>query len=250
MHWEIFPLVPSELVIDMGRMTYMRNYGKEPWLPCPFFILKGVGEQVVMIDTSASAQVMSNLRTEPVRDLMSFETALEGVGLKPVEISLVILTHLMYDHCANAKFLPNARFVVQKSELEYARNPHPLFAGTYHSQMFEGLDFDLVEGDHKLLSGINLIHTPGHSPGCQSVAVETSAGTAVIAGFCCIMENFKPKSSGAWISKQQPEVIPPGIHLDMQEAYASVKRVKDSADIIIPMHDPMLKRITKIPEQM
>ena len=247
MHWTIFPLVPSELVIELGRMTYLRNHGKSVWLPCPFFIIKNQ-EETIMVDTSGSVENMSGLRVEGVRDIMSFETALESVGLKPENISLVILTHLMYDHCANAKKLTNARFVVQKKELEYADKPHPLFAGAYHPHLYKGLNFDIVTGDNQLRPGIDLIHSPGHSPGCQSVAVKTSAGTAVITGFCCIMENFEPESGSAWISSQAPEVIPPGIHLDMQEAYSSTKRVKDMADIILPMHDPLLMTKHKIPE--
>ena len=247
MLWKIFPLVPSEMVIDLGRMTYLRNYGKALWLPCPFFIVKG-GKETFMVDTSGSAKVMSKLRVEPVRDVMSLDEALERVDLKPQDISLVVLTHLMYDHCANAKLLPNARFVVQKKELEYAESPHPLFAGAYQSQLFEGLNFEVIEGDHQLMPGIDIIHSPGHSPGCQSVAVKTSAGTAVITGFCCVMDNFEPESGSAWVSELLPEVIPPGIHLDMQEAYASAKKIKDIADIIIPIHDPLLKTKPQIPD--
>jgi len=246
MKWQIFPLVPSEMVIEMGRMTYLRNYGRALWLPCPFFILKGA-EGVVMVDTSGPAEVMSKLRVEPVRDLMSFEEALASVDLAPEEISLVILTHLMYDHCANAKLLPKAKFVVQRAELEYAEDPHPLFAGAYHAQLFRGLDFEVIEGDHHLMPGIQIIHTPGHSPGCQSVAVDTGAGTAVITGFCCVMDNFEPKGGSAWISDRSPEVIPPGIHLDVEEAYESAKRVKELADIVIPIHDPSLKTKGQIP---
>jgi glyoxylase-like metal-dependent hydrolase (beta-lactamase superfamily II) len=179
---------------------------------------------------------------------MSFDEALARADLKPDDISLVILTHLMYDHCANAKLLPNARFVVQKEELKYAENPHPLFAGAYDSALFDGLDFEVIEGDRQFMPGIDLIHTPGHSPGCQSVAVKTTAGTAVITGFCCVMSNFEPDTGSAWVSERTPEVIPPGIHLDMREAYASAKRVKDIADIIVPMHDPLLLTKHQIPD--
>ncbi len=246
MSWTIYPLIPSELVIELGRMTYLRNYGRSQWLPCPFFIIRDE-ERTVMVDTSGSAEDMSGMRTEPVRDLISFEDALAQVDLKPEDISLVVLTHLMYDHCANASKLPNARFVVQKSELEYAMNPHPLLAGAYHRRLFKDLNFEIVDGDHQLLPGIDLIHTPGHSPGCQSVAVRTDAGKAVITGFCCVKENFEPEQASAWVSDRPVEVIPPGIHLDMETAYASAKRVKDMADVILPMHDPLLKSMKRFP---
>lgn len=242
----VHPLVPSRLVIEAGRMTYLRNYGNPRWLPCPCFLILG-GESPVLVDTSASASAMAPLRAEPVEDLMSFEEALGRFDLEPRDIPLVILTHLMYDHCGNAKKLDRARFVVQKSELEFAVAPHPLLAGAYHAPFFEGLDFEVVEGDTGIRPGIRLLHTPGHSPGNQSVAVETSAGTAVITGFCCTMENFVPGQAGAWVSHVEPEVIPPGIHLDMVQAYESAKRVREEADILIPFHDPLSLTTPRIP---
>ena len=205
----VHPLVPSRMVIEAGRMTYLRGYGNPRWLPCPCFLILG-GEEPVLVDTSAPASVMSGLRVEPVEDLMTFEEALGRFDLEPSDIRLVVLTHLMYDHCANAKKLDRARFVVQKAELEFAAEPHPMLAGAYHAPLFEGLDFETVEGDAELCPGIRLLHTPGHSPGNQSVAVQTRAGTVVITGFCCTMENFVPGQGAAWVSKVEPEVIPPG----------------------------------------
>ena len=242
----VYPVVPSRMVIDLGRMTYMRNYGMSRWLPCPFFIIKGA-DRLVMVDTSAPATVMAKLRIEPVEDVMSFEEGLANVDLKPDDIHCVILTHLMYDHCANGFKLPNAKFYVQAEELAYARDPHPLFAGAYHPELFEGLNFEIVQGDFNLFPGIKLIHTPGHSPGCQSVAVATSVGTVVITGFCCIKDNFEISGESAWHSSRQPEVIPPGIHMDFQKAYESAKKIKDIADIILPMHDPSLLSIKHMP---
>jgi N-acyl homoserine lactone hydrolase len=242
----IHPLVPSRLVIEAGRMTYLRNYGNPRLLPCPFFAILG-GPEPVLVDTSSPASVMAPLRAEPVEDLMSFEEALARVDLKPDDISLVILTHLMYDHCANARLLKKARFVVQEAELDYARDPHPMLAGAYHAPLFEGLEMELIQGDFEVFPGLRLLFTPGHSPGNQSVAVETTAGTAIITGFCCTKENFQTDAKAAWVSAVEPEVIPPGIHLDMVQAYESAKRVKEEADIIIPFHDPSNETITSIP---
>jgi N-acyl homoserine lactone hydrolase len=242
----VYPVVPARMVIDLGRMTYLRNYGMARWLPCPFFVIKG-GEKIIMVDTSAPAAVMAKLRTEAVEDVMSFEEGLATVDLKPEDISCVVLTHLMYDHCANGSKLPNAKFYVQAEELAYARNPHPLFAGAYHTELFEKLRFEIIQGDSELVPGIKLIHTPGHSPGCQSVVISTSSGKIVITGFCCTMENFTATGGSAWPSACQPEVIPPGIHVDFQKAYESAKRVKDIADIILPMHDPILNTMNHLP---
>lgn len=126
-------------------------------------------------------------------------------------------------------------------------DPHPIFAGAYQRPLFEDRPFEIVEGDEDLFPGIRLLFTPGHSPGNQSVAVSTESGLAIITGFCCTPENFYPQKSQARVTDRTPEVIPPGIHTDMLQAYASAVRVKKTADIIIPMHDPLMAKKKRIP---
>lgn len=248
MSFIIHPLVTARLTVEAGRLTYLRNYGTKIWVPCPFYLITG-GPTPILVDTSGSAQVMSGLRIEPVEPVLDFEEALGQMGLNLEEITMVVHTHLMYDHCANSKLLPKARFVVQKKELAFALDPHPMFAGAYQRHLFEGLPFEVVDGDHELMPGIKLLFTPGHSPGGQSVAVSTSAGVAIITGFCCTQENFVPQKNQAWVTNRVPEVIPPGIHTDMLQAYESTMRVKSLADIIIPFHDPVMANKKRIPEE-
>lgn len=248
MSFIIHPLVTARLTVEAGRLTYLRNYGTKIWVPCPFYLITG-GPTPILVDTSGSAQVMSGLRIEPVEPVLDFEEALGQMGLNLEEITMVVHTHLMYDHCANSKLLPKARFVVQKKELAFALDPHPMFAGAYQRHLFEGLPFEVVDGDHELMLGIKLLFTPGHSPGGQSVAVSTSAGVAIITGFCCTQENFVPQKNQAWVTNRVPEVIPPGIHTDMLQAYESTMRVKSLADIIIPFHDPVMANKKRIPEE-
>ena len=244
----VHPLVPSRIVVESGRMTYLRDYGNPLWLPCPFYVIKG-GREAVLVDTSGSAEVMTKYRVEPVEDLMSFEEALSKVDMKPEDVTCVVQTHLMYDHCANTRLLPNARVIVQKEELDFALDPHPMYAGVYQKEVIEGLNYETVQGDHELMPGVKLLFTPGHSPGGQSVAVSTDAGTAVITGFCCTGENFSIQEGSAWVSDKKPEVIPSGLHTDMLAAYESAVRVKRIADIIIPFHDPVMANKTQIPEE-
>jgi len=247
MQLTIHPLITAQLTLDGSRMTYLRNAGESWRVPAPFFAILG-GAEPVLVDTSGSGSVMARMRMEPVEEVLDFKDALAKVGLAPNEIGIVVHTHLMYDHCANSKGLPEARFVIQKKELAFAFDPHPMLAGAYQQELFEGLNFEVIEGDKELIPGVRILFTPGHTPGTQSVAVETSAGLAVITGFCCVAENFKPKEAGAWKTDRPPEVIPPGIHTDMVQSYESAVRVKEMADIIIPIHDPGLEGRVCIPE--
>jgi len=42
--------------------------------------------------------------------------------------------------------------------------------------------------------------------------------------------------------------FPPGVHLNLIEAYESARRVKELADILIPLHDLSVGRRRNIPE--
>lgn len=237
MPWTIKPLVTARMAAEAGRLTFLRNYGTKIWLPSLFYLLTG-GPQPVLVDTSGQAEVMSKMRTEPVEPVAGFAEALATEGFTPEDIKLVIHTHLMYDHCANSKNLKNAKFVVQKKELAFALDPHPMFAGVYQRELFEGLPFIEVEGDQEILPGISVLLTPGHTPGAESVMVDTKEGRTIITGFCCLAENFTAQKSPAWVTDRAPEVVPSGIHTDMLATYDSMVRVKGLADFIIPFHDP------------
>lgn len=146
----------------------------------------------------------------------------------------------MFDHFEYAGKFENAKFVVQKDELDYARNPHPFLQYFYLpiQELLNEVEFYIVEGDKEIAKEVKVFLTPGHSPGSQSVAIETEKGIAVITGFCCVKENFKEE---IWL------VIPPGIHVNATQAYDSMLKVKEIADIIVPLHESAFARKDAIP---
>ena len=145
------------------------------------------------------------------------------------------------DHVQLARKYPKAKFIVQKAELEMARNPHPVQQFTYLKDPFNDVNFEVIEGDQKVVDGVSVILTPGHCAGGQSVVVETSKGKAVITGFCCIRRNFEPPEGIV------TPVIVPGILLDAVQAYDSMLKVREIADIIIPLHEKEFLEVDRIP---
>ena len=103
--------------------------------------------------------------------------------------------------------------------------------------------FEGEKGDTEIMKGIRVLSTPGHSVGGQSVAIETEEGTAVIAGFCCIGENFEPDEE----IKKRTQFIIPGIHLSVSKSRESMLKVIEAADIIVPLHEPKYADISTIP---
>ena len=99
--------------------------------------------------------------------------ALAKLDMSPADISLVINTHLHFDHCGQNAVFKHAPFYVQRAELDRARRESPDLAGWFD---FMGAQFELLDGDTEILPGLKVIATPGHTVGHQSVVVQTSDG--------------------------------------------------------------------------
>jgi len=234
----IRPSVITEQEVPTPAMTYLSGFGELTTINGYIWYIEGPKENII-VDTSGKAETLSMLGF-PAKDVQSPEKALGKLGLKCEDIDIVISTHLMFDHFEYAGKFKNARFVVQKDELDYARNPHPLTQYFYLpiQDLLDEVNFDVVDGDKEIVKGVKVLLTPGHSPGSQSVAIETEKGTAVITGFCCINQNFV---EGVW------PVTPPGIHANATQAYDSMLKVKEIANIIVPLHESAFAKKKVIP---
>jgi N-acyl homoserine lactone hydrolase len=232
--------------LDMSALTYRFNYGKKIRIPICAWLIEG-GDKQILVDTGANAELASEFRGFPAESLKSFEDALGGLGLTPSDIDIVIQTHLHWDHCANTSKCTKAKVVVQEEELKSAFSPHPILAPTYKQSLLGDLNFVVVRGHCQIVPGIELIPTPGHTPGCQSVAVSSVQGKAIITGFCCLKENFEPPREAPKAIREITPVLAPGIHLNAKDAFDSALLIKGLADILIPCHDPSLLRIETIP---
>jgi glyoxylase-like metal-dependent hydrolase (beta-lactamase superfamily II) len=234
--YTIHPLAVGVNRTDQGIMTYQKDYGRRIWLPIYAFYLRGGGKHI-LVDTGLDEFVLPDGAEDgcgfPIHD---FETALETVGLTPADIDVIIHTHLHNDHCENDYKCPRARVIVQRIDLDFFRQPHPL-DHRYYADLLDGVEVETVTGDVELFPGIEVILSPGHTPGGQSVLVNTTAGRAAITGFCCNGRNF-PKVGPA---------VTPGVHTDALQAYDSIQKLKAMADILIPLHEPQIGRQAQIP---
>ena len=227
------------------KFTYLVGYGSPEERVAYSWYIEGPKEHI-LVDTGCEP---AGLTPQPLmfpfdgkfEHIQTIEEGLGKLGLKPEDIDIVILTHMHEDHIQLARKYKKATFIVQKAELEMARNPHPVQQFTYLKDKFEDVHFEVIKGDKKIVDGISVMLTPGHSAGAQSVIVETAKGKAVLTGFCCIQRNFEPPEGLI------TPVIAPGINLNVVQAYESVLKVKEIADIVIPIHDKKYIEIDRIP---
>jgi glyoxylase-like metal-dependent hydrolase (beta-lactamase superfamily II) len=233
----IHPLAVGFNETDQGIMTYQRFYGKRILLPIYAFALKG-GDEKIIVDTGLEDFISPpDLEERMGFPVLQFEEALEGIGWSPDDIDIIIHTHLHNDHCENDGLCSKARVFVQDAELRFFRDPHPI-DHRYYPDLLDDVDLVVIDGDHQLCDGVRLMFSPGHTPGGQSVVVDTAKGKAVITGLCCNAENF-PAGGG---------VIAPGVHIDAIQAYESMVKVRNAADILLPLHDLSLGKKKTIPE--
>lgn len=213
------------------------NIGKECNSACYIWYIEG-SQLKILVDAGATASMYEE-KGIPETDLISVEDGLSRFGLKPTDIDVVIITHLHFDHIALGYLYKNAKFIVQKKEVNYARHPHPVDARYNDSKLFNDLNLEIIDGEKEIATGITVFTTPGHTPGGQSVEISTLRGKAVIPALC-YLDNFEQSEE---MKNRGWEVTPPSIHHDSSEAYDSLIKIKNRADIILPLHDPIF--ITK-----
>ena len=228
-------------------MTYQYGNGQTYTIPLYCWYLEG-GNKKILVDTGEMSPILSEDREKAIGGkIYSFEEGLKKWNLKPEDIDIIIHTHLHNDHCENDYKCTNARIYVHEKELQHIHNPHPLdfrYLEDYIEDVEEAGQIEIITGDQKIVNGIEVIHTPAHSEGGLTVLINTPSGKAAITGFCVIMENFEPPVA---ITSMEMEVIPPGTHLDVHDAYDILVDVKKSTDILLPLHEPSFADMDTVP---
>jgi N-acyl homoserine lactone hydrolase len=136
-------------------------------------------EATVLVDTGLA----EHLPPEDVAEMRFTRTpitdVLAGIGLAARDIDLVVNCHLHADHAGGNVEFRGTPILVQPAELAAARTPEYTVREDVD---LDGGNWQEREGEHEPLPGIRVIPTPGHSPGHQSMSVETDAGRLVLAG--------------------------------------------------------------------
>jgi len=244
--YKIHPIVLGSKNFDKSMMTYQFNNGKPFVVPIYSWYLEG-GSKNILIDTGEFMPLKSKEREEALgSNIYTFEEGLAKYGLGPDKIDIVIHTHLHNDHCENDSKCKNAVFYVHENELKQIHDPHPLdyrYMEDYILDIEANNQIVSLQKDTEILPGIKMIYTPAHSPGGMSVLVDTEKGKVLITGFCVIDENFNPPPN---VIGMGMEVIPPGTLINSYEAYDILLKVKEMADIIVPVHEPRFAKIETI----
>jgi glyoxylase-like metal-dependent hydrolase (beta-lactamase superfamily II) len=155
--------------------------------------------------------------------------ALDAVGADLRDVAAVVLSHLHFDHCGQQAAV-SAPVYVQEAEHDAAR------AAGYTVPDWATIAPDrlrLVDGDEVIADGVQLLATPGHTPGHQSVLIEAGDDRVVLAAQCAF--------TAAELHRGIP--APSNLHDETWEgpARASLERVRSLAPVTCHLsHDPMV----------
>jgi len=175
-------------------------------------------EGLVLIDSGignkedAKFKEIYGVENDGAQGPTQLEDALLALGRGPEDIRWVINTHLHFDHAGGntrtdgrtdgptgsaggdgpsdrpsvRPSFPNATYVVQREELDFARHTNERTRASYLPLNFEPIAvldrWHLLDGEVEILSGIQARLTPGHVPFHQSIVLRDGGETAVFLG--------------------------------------------------------------------
>jgi glyoxylase-like metal-dependent hydrolase (beta-lactamase superfamily II) len=188
---QIFPLGEGSYSVDASKkfIPFDPQTDNPKDRPASLFIhvnpfLVKTDNDLMLLDTG--------LGYKDTRDELFLHQHIRNAGFEPEEVTLVLMSHLHYDHSGglvverNGKLepsFPSAKHVIQKGEWEFGISGR---SSSYHKEIFEALQntaqIQLVEGSGELKPGIKHELSGGHCPFHQVFWIENNGQKCFFGG--------------------------------------------------------------------
>ena len=168
-------ILPRVKVIRLS-LGHLRGADGRDW-PVHGFAVVHPTAGVILIDTGMGGpeSLLSDWRVVN----RSIAEALGEHYISPADVTMVVNTHLHFDHCGQNAVFRHAPFVLQRVELERARREDP---GQRDWFDFAGARYELLDGDTEIAPGLRAVASPGHTTGHQSVVLEQNGERDLFIG--------------------------------------------------------------------
>jgi len=176
------PYSLKQLVLDAPEAAT----GKAAFM---FWLIKGENSRNILVDAGFSNDI-EDAKDFAITNFIRPDSLLSSMGLKPADITDIIITHPHWDHIDGVDLFPKAHVWMQKEDYNY-------FVGAVWQANSGGFNkrdvrkivevnlekrLTLVDGDNKeIIPGIHVYTGSRHTYNSQYVAVNTGSGNVVIA---------------------------------------------------------------------
>lgn len=206
--------------------------------PVPSFLIETSAERI-LVDTGLNRAAIEDPGAFYGRpEAAAFELELGQDLSEQVDLTTltrVVLTHLHFDHAGGLALLPpSVPVVVQRREWEAGHDTASVRKNFFYPRDYatDERELVLVDGDHDLLGdgSIELLLTPGHTPGHQSVRV----GDGLILGID--VAHF----ASSFDDHRFPVFADD--HAAQARSADRLCRLRDAGALLLPGHDPEVLR--------
>jgi glyoxylase-like metal-dependent hydrolase (beta-lactamase superfamily II) len=206
-------------------------------VPVPAYLIETEAERI-LVDTGlhpgAAADMASHYGDEDpgVFSLEQEQSIADQVDL--ASLTRVILTHLHFDHAGGLSLVPETvPIVIQRAEWEAGHDDAGIELNFFQPRDYAGQEREviLVDGDRDLLGdgSIELLSTPGHSTGHQSVRVGEIVIGADVVHFADVLDDPRFPAFAADFDSQR-------------RSAERLRGLREAGLTVLPGHDPDVLR--------
>ncbi len=202
------------------------------------WLIRGGGHNI-LFDTGFHREVW--LKTFPTADYLRPDEAVKSAGVKPEEVTDIVISHAHWDHMGGIDLFPKATVWIQKQEFAYytgeAWQPGGKHGGIDPDDIKALVQLNtegrlrLVDGDDvEILPGIRAYTGARHTFASQYIRVEGDPSFVLASDNCYLYRNLaEHKASATFSEADQPANI---------KNQQRMIELAGSADRVVPGHDP------------
>lgn len=242
--YSVTTMAVGESIIPGPELYWMTSF--DEWFPLTFQSVLIRGDGVVALVNTGPAEDLEPMNAgwasflgEKARmqraDGEFILDQLAALGVRPEEITHVILTPLQLYTVSNVLAFPQARICIAKRGWVHFHttheHPHDNRATSIPDEILTELvttawpRVRLLEDEDEIAPGLRTWWSGGHHRASLVVEVDTANGVVAI-------------SDSFFHERNVTENIPLGINEDMYEVLACYERVRRTADVVLPLYDP------------
>ena len=249
---------PQSVMLYGPQYVGIRN------LPYAYVLIKGRGE-VILVDTGYDHKEYGKYLADlyGVSNWHGPEEVLAECGVQPADVTTVLITHAHFDHMGGLDLFPNAKFYIQKRELDkwvWALTLGPEFrflvGAADPSDIMKAVRLAregrmiVVDGDSEdVLPGIDLrLAADTHTYGSMYVTIRNEGGRASQDNWVLAGDLIYTYDNLTGLDKEDPYLVPIGLAVGSQSnliftSAEMLKTVDNDYKRVIPVHEDRLKQM-------